>query len=81
MLSELEEERRRKRRKGSGDLRPDEKRRERDVASRSTVAEESAVVVDCGELGMRDEEAVMLAVLLPGVPRMWTPAPLLWLLL
>lgn len=43
-LSELDEESRRKRRKGSGDLRPEEKRRERADGSYSEVQDESAMV-------------------------------------
>lgn len=42
-LSELDEERRRKRQKGTGDLRPDEKRRERAAKSCSVVEGESVV--------------------------------------
>lgn len=45
MWSELEEERRRKRRKGSGDLRPDEKSRERGESC-SEGDGESRVVAD-----------------------------------
>lgn len=63
MLRELDDDRRRKRRKGSGDLRPEEKRRERAEDSCSDV-EAKSEMVDREGVRLRDEEASTLLLLM-----------------